>query len=561
MHFIKKILILLVLSGIDPVVIKPARIAPTDDSPHEARHYRNLLLRFAQVGTDRIAINTVLKNELAPIHDPVLNPEAEGFGVQKFLTRNDWTKVTRIAELRRSFDKEFIDKLIQNCNFVILNSLDEELLKKDLLLFREKVLAFCSRTGITIKNEKEIGIGTRHLSNSIEKMIRTIESETYNPSKNRTVLSKITDRVWGTDFSYKVLPQVILIGAAFLDIGFFYLKRRWNPDALMPPEDGTSTHDQIIQYLKSLDNKINRQDRHLVIKMLLGPAIELYRMLQSGDYDLNQKRKEAELRRRQTLHDKKLEKQITFSNIIGYEKEKQTLKPVIAALSNPLLSKRFGSRPPNGVLFSGPPGIGKTLFMHALAGEAGCPYWYLSCGDLINGEPKDISNTIKKIFYDAEMSGPSILIIDELDFIGSRRHADSNNARKIALSQLLTMLNNFKLKSPYRPVIVIAAANNPEDIDPALIRSGRFDFNLKLSLPDSNTRRALFEHEIKSIVPAAGTTSLLDSLDPFIDATEGYSHASISVLVYNACRKAANRCEATPSLEDFTESLLEMQNQ
>lgn len=565
MHLIKKLLPLLVLVSINTTMITPESTAPIDNSILEVRLLRDLLLRFAQAGGDHIKISTILKMELAPLHDVTLNPEAEGFGVQKFLTRNHWEKVKKISELGRSFDKDFIDELVQNCNFLVLNSLNEDQLKSDLLLFRKQVLAFCNQTDISTKNEKEIGISTPHLVASIKKMIKTIEKEVHDPSRNRTVLSKITDTFWGSRFSYKFLPQIILVTAGLFEMGLRLLKR-WHPDAPMPAAPAADdnaeeiSHADIIRGLISVNNRSNRQDRQDLLKILLAPTLEFYRILQSEDYELNQKRKDAELRRRQTLHDKKLEKHITFSNIIGYEKEKKTLKPVITSLSNPLLFKRFGSRTPSGVFFSGPPGIGKTLFMHAIAGEAGCPYWYLSCGDLINSKPEAISNIIEKIFYDAETSGPSILIIDELDFIGNRKNTDSNNARKIALSKLLTKLNNFRPKSPYRPVIVIAAANNPEDIDPALIRCGRFDFNLRLSLPDSNTRKSLFEYEIKSIIPTEAT-HLLEVLDPFINATEGYSHAAISVLVHNACRKAANRGESTPLLDDFEEAFNEMQNQ
>lgn len=551
----KKLLILVMLTSINIVTV-------ASNSPISTTTPQKLLLKFAQVGKDLIGINRGIKNELAPLHEPRLDTPNR-FSPARILTRSHWEKVKKIDKLEKSFDKEFIDELIQKSDFLIFDSLPEEQLKKELNLFKQKVYEFCLNTEISVK-KTEPEKSSKQLLINIEKVIQKIEKEAYDPAKSATIISKIKNKLWGSEFSYETLPSIIKFMTGVIGFISDIKLIKTLLSCVDVPEADNATQEQIVKALQKINDKVTTQHRQSLvsnsIKILIIPFMDLYKQLQKEDYSINKKIEEARRKRKQALFEMSSEKQIDFSSLIGYEKEKHTLTPVVEALANPLKFKRFDVPTPNGVLFTGPPGTGKTMFMHAIAGNANCPYWYLSCGDLMqNNDEKSISYQIDKIFYDAKESAPAILMIDEIDFIGSRRDSSSKSIKKeVVLSKLLTKFNNFKPKNPYRPVVIVLAANYLENIDPALIRAGRIDIHLTLGLPDSNVRKALLKHELQSIVTTDSPFDLNAFLETFVKLCEGRSHAALVTMVKNARAKAANRHTSTPTLDDFKEALSEI---
>ncbi|WP_038814030.1 AAA family ATPase, partial [Campylobacter jejuni] len=192
----------------------------------------------------------------------------------------------------------------------------------------------------------------------------------------------------------------------------------------------------------------------------------------------------------ESSHIKPVISNITFNDVAGVDEVKMELSELVDFLQNPKKYKEFGVKMPKGVLMVGPPGVGKTLIAKAVAGEAGVPFFYQSGSSFVEIYVGMGAKRVRELFSKAKMMAPSIVFIDEIDAVGKARGEMSNVERDSTLNQLLTQMDGFEDNSG---VIVIAATNKIELMDPALLRSGRFDRRIFLSLPDFKDRLKILE--------------------------------------------------------------------
>jgi len=181
---------------------------------------------------------------------------------------------------------------------------------------------------------------------------------------------------------------------------------------------------------------------------------------------------------------------VTFDDVAGIEEVKEDLEEIIDFLKRPQRYKAFDIRLPKGVLLVGPPGVGKTLIAKAVAGEAGVPFFYQSGANIVEIYVGMGAKRVHELFQAAKRSAPSIVFIDEIDAVGRHRGSARNEEREATLNQLLTEMDGFESDSG---IIVIAATNRVEMLDEALLRPGRFDRRVYISLPDYEDRRKILE--------------------------------------------------------------------
>jgi cell division protease FtsH len=217
-----------------------------------------------------------------------------------------------------------------------------------------------------------------------------------------------------------------------------------------------------------------------------------------------------------------------FSDIAGYEGAKQEVSEVVDFLSHPERYERAGAIGPRGVLMVGPPGTGKTLMARAVAGEAGVPFLALTGSSFVELFVGVGASRVRDLFADARKRAPSIIFIDEIDAIGQRRGGSivSNDEREQTLNQLLAEMDGFDSSTG---VVVMAATNRPEVLDPALLRPGRFDREVEIALPNQAERAAILA------VHVAGKHLAKDvDFDAVARATPGFSGADLANLINEA---------------------------
>jgi cell division protease FtsH len=217
-----------------------------------------------------------------------------------------------------------------------------------------------------------------------------------------------------------------------------------------------------------------------------------------------------------------------FSDIAGYEGAKREVAEVVDFLSHPERYARAGAIGPRGVLMVGPPGTGKTLMARAVAGEAGVPFLALTGSSFVELFVGVGASRVRDLFADARKRAPSIVFIDEIDAIGQRRGGSivSNDEREQTLNQLLAEMDGF---DPSTGVVVMAATNRPEVLDPALLRPGRFDREVEIPLPNQAERAAILK------VHAAGKHLAPDiDFEAVARATPGFSGADLANLINEA---------------------------
>jgi cell division protease FtsH len=224
---------------------------------------------------------------------------------------------------------------------------------------------------------------------------------------------------------------------------------------------------------------------------------------------------------------------ITFDDVAGVEEAKQELAEIVQFLKYPEKFRLIGARVPKGVLLIGPPGTGKTLISRALAGEAGVPFFSISGSEFVEMFVGVGASRVRDLFAQAKRSAPCIIFIDEIDAVGRHRgnNIGGHDEREQTLNQLLVEMDGF---DPSMNIIVIAATNRPDVLDPALLRPGRFDRRVVLDPPDINGRRAILEVHAKD-----------KPLDPGVDLaaiaqqTSGLSGADLANVLNEAAILAA----------------------
>jgi cell division protease FtsH len=245
------------------------------------------------------------------------------------------------------------------------------------------------------------------------------------------------------------------------------------------------------------------------------------------------------------------EKRTTFADVAGIDEAEEQLVEVVDFLKNPERYRKLGAAIPKGVLLTGPPGTGKTLLARALAGEADVPFFSLSASEFIEMIVGVGASRVRDLFEQAKKAAPAIVFIDELDSIGRARGGGSaiggHDEREQTLNQILTEMDGF---SGAEGVIVLAATNRPDVLDPALLRPGRFDRRVAVNPPDQTGRRQILEVHTRS-VPLAEDVDLA----AIASSTPGMVGADLKNLVNEAALLAARREHAKVALADFTDAL------
>jgi cell division protease FtsH len=241
---------------------------------------------------------------------------------------------------------------------------------------------------------------------------------------------------------------------------------------------------------------------------------------------------------------------VTFENVAGVEEAKRELVEVVDFLKDPKAYGRLGAHMPKGILLVGPPGTGKTLLARAVAGEAGVAFFSISGSEFVEMFVGVGAARVRDLFEQARKAAPAIIFIDELDALGRARSSGpmgTNDEKEQTLNQLLTELDGFDTSSG---IILLAATNRPEILDPALLRAGRFDRQVLVDRPDKSGRRAILDVHAKKIEldPAM-------NLDQIAQLTAGFSGADLATLVNEAALLATRRNAETVTQQDFNEAV------
>ncbi len=241
---------------------------------------------------------------------------------------------------------------------------------------------------------------------------------------------------------------------------------------------------------------------------------------------------------------------VTFADVAGVEEAKQELTEVVEFLKYPEKFNALGARIPRGVLLVGPPGTGKTLLARAVAGEAGVPFFSISGSEFVEMFVGVGASRVRDLFEQAKRNSPCIVFVDEIDAVGRQRGAGlggSHDEREQTLNQILVEMDGFDTNTN---VIVVAATNRPDVLDPALLRPGRFDRQVVLDRPDIKGRREILDVHVKG-KPLDKTVDL----DDLARRSPGFSGADLANLVNEAAILAARRNKKTITQPEFTEAV------
>jgi cell division protease FtsH len=242
---------------------------------------------------------------------------------------------------------------------------------------------------------------------------------------------------------------------------------------------------------------------------------------------------------------------VTFADVAGVDEAEAELQEIVEFLKNPNSYGRLGARIPKGVLLIGPPGTGKTLLARAVAGEAGVPFFSISGSEFVEMFVGVGAARVRDLFEQAHKTAPAIIFIDELDALGRARAigpmSGGHDEKEQTLNQLLTELDGF---DPQTGIVLLAATNRPEILDPALLRAGRFDRQVLVDRPDKAGRVAILQVHLKKV-------QLAKDVDPAKIAalTPGFSGADLANLVNEAALLATRRGADAVSGDDFTNAV------
>ena len=319
------------------------------------------------------------------------------------------------------------------------------------------------------------------------------------------------------------------------------------PDRLENLEQLLLQHQVPVRFRSSPMSAIQWQQFILSFLLMIGFIaflILIFRQLQAGNqqafnfarsrarrYDQNQPR-------------------VTFDDVADLEEAKEELREVIEFLKNPQRFQALGAKVPKGVLLMGPPGSGKTLLARAVAGEAGVPFFHVSGSEFVEMFVGVGAARVRDLFDQAKASRPCIIFVDELDAVGRLRFAGiggGHDEREQTLNQLLVEMDGIEQNSG---IIVIAATNRPDVLDPALLRPGRFDRRIIIDHPDAKGRKAILRVHLKG-------KPISDDVDieKLAKQTAGFSGADLANMVNEAAILAARRNKSEIEMSDFLEAL------
>lgn len=241
--------------------------------------------------------------------------------------------------------------------------------------------------------------------------------------------------------------------------------------------------------------------------------------------------------------------QVKFKDVAGLKEEKEEVEELIDFLKNPKRFQKLGARIPKGVLLVGPPGTGKTLLAKAVAGEANVPFYYISGSDFVELFVGVGASRVRDMFKEAKRNAPCLIFIDEIDAVGRQRGTGlggGHDEREQTLNQLLTEMDGFGANEG---IIIIAATNRPDVLDPALLRPGRFDRQVTVSLPDSKERKQILEVHARNKILAKDV-----NLQNIAERTPGFSGADIENLLNEAALLAVRRNRSDISMDEIDEA-------
>ena len=243
-------------------------------------------------------------------------------------------------------------------------------------------------------------------------------------------------------------------------------------------------------------------------------------------------------------------KRVTFDDVAGADEEKAELEDIVDFLKQPARYVEMGARIPKGVLLVGPPGTGKTLLAKAIAGEAGVPFFSISGSDFVEMFVGVGASRVRDLFEQAKKNSPSLIFIDEIDAVGRQRGAGlggGHDEREQTLNQLLVEMDGFGANEG---IIMIAATNRPDILDPALLRPGRFDRQIMVGRPDRKGREAVLEVHTKK-KPLDNDVSL----DVLAKRTPGFSGADLENLANEAALLAVRKNKKKIGMDEFEEAI------
>ncbi len=243
----------------------------------------------------------------------------------------------------------------------------------------------------------------------------------------------------------------------------------------------------------------------------------------------------------------------TFKDVAGADEEKHELEEIVDFLKNPKKYSDIGARIPKGVLLMGPPGTGKTLLARAVAGEAGCPFFSISGSDFVEMFVGVGASRVRDLFEQAKKNSPAIIFIDEIDAVGRHRGAGlggGHDEREQTLNQLLVEMDGFTGKDN---VIVIAATNRRDILDPALLRPGRFDRQIVVGYPDVTGREAILKVHTKNKPMGPDV-----NLNTIAKTTAGFTGADLENLVNEASLLAARKNRKAITMEEIQEATIKV---
>ncbi len=243
------------------------------------------------------------------------------------------------------------------------------------------------------------------------------------------------------------------------------------------------------------------------------------------------------------------ESRATFKDVAGLTEEKEEVQELIDFLKNPKKFTAMGARIPKGVLLVGPPGTGKTLLARAVAGEAKVPFYYISGSDFVELFVGIGASRVRDMFRQAKMNAPCLIFIDEIDAVGRQRGTGlggGHDEREQTLNQLLTEMDGFGANEG---IIIIAATNRPDVLDPALLRPGRFDRQVTVSLPDKNARIEILKVHAKNKVLSKNIT-----LEYLAKRTPGFSGADLENLLNEAALLTVRRNKKEITMSEIDEA-------
>ena len=374
----------------------------------------------------------------------------------------------------------------------------------------------------------------------IVEMFRNNEIATYilNCSNGKLEYTKTDDPE--TKYTYSV-PSVSLFVADVHDYVVQYnADNEENQDILYDYQAGSSG-----EWLTSL--------LPLALTMVILVAVMFYmtkKMNQSISSEANRTLTFGKARIKRLTDDKK---KTTFDDVAGVDEEKEELAEIVDFLKDPNKYSDLGARIPKGVLLVGPPGTGKTLLARAVAGEANVPFLSISGSDFLEMYVGVGASRVRDLFEQAKKNAPSIIFIDEIDAVGRHRGAGmggGHDEREQTLNQMLVEMDGFVTNSG---VIVIAATNRPDILDPALLRPGRFDRQITVGHPDQQGRLAILKVHArnKSIAPDV-------SLHALARSTVGFTGADLENLLNEAALLAARRNHKAITMSEIDEAMLKV---